>query len=108
MILKLFFDNEKERELLTQKGVFPYYWFDSIEKLNMEKLPTKEEFYSKLNEKNISDEDYQHACKVWETFQMKTMREYHDLYLKTDAILLADVFENFRKVCKEYYKLDPA
>ena len=102
--LKTFFDNEKERELLTRKGVFPYDWFDSIEKLNMEKLPKKEE----LNEKNISDEDYQHACKVWETFQMKTMREYHDLYLKTDAILLADVFENFSKVCKEYYKLDPA
>ena len=106
--LKTFFDNEKERELLTQKEVFPYDWFDSIEKLNMKKLPPKEEFYSKLNEKNISDEDYQHACNVWETFQMKTMREYHDLYLKTDTFLLADVFENFRKVCKENYKLDPA
>ena len=88
--------------------MFPYDWFDSIEKLNKEKLPDIEEFYSKLNDEIITEENYEHAQNVWKKFKIKNMREYHDLYLKTDVLLLADVFENFRKVCKENYKLDPA
>ena len=107
-ILKRFFPCEKERKLLERKGVFPYEWFDSIEKLNVEELPTKEEFDNKLNDESCDEKDYQHAKKVFNFFQMKNMREYHDLYLKTDVILLADVFENFRKVCKKNYSLDPA
>ena len=107
-IMKKFYKNEEERELLTRKGVFPYDWFDNIQKLNEEKLPDIEEFYSKLNDENITEEDYEHAQKVWKRFKILNMREYHNLYLKTDVILLADGFENFRKVCKENYKLDPA
>ena len=87
--------------------MFPYDWFDSIEKLEETKLPHIQEFYSKLNDGNITEEDYEHAQNVWKKFNIKNMREYHDLYLKTDVLLLADVFENFRKVCKENYKLDP-
>ena len=92
--------------LMAQKGVYPYDYMDSFDKFN-EKLPPKEEFYSILNNEHISDEDYKHAKNVWNTFSLKNMGEYHDLYLKSDILLLADVFENFRKTCSEYYKLDP-
>ena len=96
----------KKLDLMSRKGVYPYDFMNSFDKFN-EKLPLKEKFYSILNDEHISNEDYQHAQTVWEEFSLKTMGEYHDLYLKTDILLLADVFENFRKTCLEYYKLDP-
>jgi len=95
-------------ELLVRKGVFPYDWFDSPEKLSERNLPTKEAFYSKLNDCDITDEDFEHAQKVWKHFKMTTFREYHDLYLKTDVLLLVDVFENFRDICMKNFELDPA
>jgi hypothetical protein len=98
----------KQLDLLLRKGVNPYDYVDSLAKLNDTQLPPKEAFYSKLNDTGISDADYKHAQEVWEEFGIKTMREYHDLYLKTDVLLLADVFENFRDVCLRNYKLDPA
>ena len=96
----------KKLDLMTRKGVYPYDYMDSFDKFN-EQLPSKEEFYSILNNENITDEDYQHAKNVWDIFQLQTMGDYHDLYLKSDVLLLADVFENFRKTCLQYYKLDP-
>ena len=60
-----------------------------------------------MNDEHITDEAYEHAKNVWKTFELKNMGEYHDLYLKSDIFLLADVFENFRKTCLQYYKLDP-
>ena len=93
-------------DLMSKKGVYPYDFMDSFDKFD-EKLPTKEEFYSILNDEHISDEDYKHAQKVWNTFNCKNMGDYHDLYLQSDILLLTDVFENFRKTCLEYYKLDP-
>ena len=99
---------QKEKlNLMTRKGIYPYDYMDSFEKFNKTELPTKEEFYSILNNEHISDEDYSHAQKVWNTFKLQTMGEYHNLYLKSDILLLADVFENFRKTCLQYYKLDP-
>ena len=95
-------------ELLTRKGVYPYDYVSSLDKLSETQLPPKEEFYSRLNDEDITDEDYQHAINVWNTFGCKTIRDYHDLYLKSDVLLLADVFENFRKTCLKHYKLDPA
>ena len=93
-------------DLMSQKGIYPYDYMDSFEKFN-EKLPPKKKFYSILNDEHITDEDYKHAQNVWNTFSLKNMGEYHDLYLKSDILLLADVFENFRKTCLQYYKLDP-
>ena len=97
----------KESQLL-RKGVFPYGWFDRFEKLSETQLPPKEAFHSKLFDTDTTDEDYFHAQKVWETFGMKNIQDYHGLYLKSDVLLLADVFENFRDVCKNNYELDPA
>ena len=96
-----------ELKLLLRKGVFPYDWFDSFNRLSSTSLPPKESFHSILNDSGITEEDYMHAQKVWETFRMKTMRDYHDLYLKSDVLLLSDVFENFRDVCLDNYRLDP-
>ncbi|CAB4010085.1 Gastrula zinc finger [Paramuricea clavata] len=94
--------------LVTQKGVFPYEFLDDISKFDTKGLPSKDKFYSSLYESKVKKEDYQRAQKVWDHFRMKTMRDYHDLYLETDVLLLADVFENFRRTCLENYKLDPA
>ena len=99
------FKNEK-LDLMSQKGVYPYDFMDSFAKFD-EKLPSKEELYSILNDEHISDKDYKHAQNVWNTFSLKNMGEYHDLYLESDILLLSDVFENFRKTCLQYYKLDP-
>ena len=99
-------DRIKSLELLKRKGVFPYEYMTDFSKLSETSLPPKEAFYSQLNESGISDKDYDHAKKVWSTFNCKTMRDYHDLYLKTDILLLADVMTEFRKTCKKTYGLD--
>ena len=95
-------------DLISRKGVYPYDYMDSLQKFSEEKFPPKENFLNRLNETHISDEDYDHAQNVWEKFGLKNMGEYHDLYLKSDVLLLADVFEEFRSVCLENYQLDPA
>ena len=93
---------------LHVKEFIPYDYVSSLEKLSETKLPPKEEFYSKLNDEDISEDDYYHAIRVWDVFNCKKIRDYHDLYLKSDVLLLADVFENFRKTCLKHYNLDPA
>ena len=98
----------EKAELLSRKGIYPYDYMNGIKKFSEEKLPQKEEFFSKLNDCNISDEDFDHAQRIWQEFGMKNLGEYHDLYLKSDVLLLADVFEEFRNVCMENYSLDPA
>ena len=103
---KLYKDDQLN--LLLRKGVYPYDYVSCLEKLDDTNLPPKEAFYNKLNDENISNSDYEHAQNVWKTFDIKNMREYHDLYLKSDVILLADVFESFRSVCMKNYGLDPS
>ena len=71
-------------------------------------LPDKKYFYSELNREHSTDEDDAHAQKVWDTFNLRNLGEYHDLYVQSDTALPADVFENFRDKCIEIYELDPA
>ena len=93
--------------LMKQKGVYPYDYMDSFSKFNDTELPNIDQFYSLLTDSGITDKDYNHAKNVWNTFNLKNMGEYHDLYLRTDILLLTDVFESFRKTCLAYYRLDP-
>ena len=93
---------------MKRTGVYPFDYVDSVDKLAESSLPPKEAFYSRLNDESISDEDYEHAKTVWKEFGIKTLGEYTSLYNKVDVLQLADVFENFRDICLENYKLDPA
>ncbi len=99
-------DRLKSLELLKQKGVFPYEYMTDFSKLSVTSLAPKDAFYSQLHKTVISDEDYAHAKKVWYAFNCKTMRDYHDLYLKTDVLLLTDIMSEFRGMCKKVYDLE--
>ena len=97
----------KQVKLLKQKGFFPYDYMDSIEKLKDPTPPPQKAFYSKLTGKGINNYNYNHVLNVWKTWNMKTFKEYLELYNVTDVLLLADVFENFRDICLKNYGLDP-
>jgi len=109
--LDKFIYNDRETNdpdsLLKKKGVYPYSYMDSFSKFRETELPARKDFYNKLNQIDISEDEYQHARKVWDAFKIKNLGEYHDLYLKTDVLLLSDVFENFRETCLHHYQLDP-
>ena len=100
--------DKERRDLLLRKGVYPYDYMDSWERFEEPQIPPKEAFYSKLSDENISEDDYVHARRVWESFRCRNMGDYHDLYCRTDVLLLADVFETFRKKSMQQYGLDPA
>ena len=87
--------------MLLRKGVYPYEYIDIWERFDETSLPEKKVFYSELHLEDITDEDYTHAQKVFEELKLKTVGGYHDLYVKSDTILLAAVFENFRNKCIE-------
>ena len=94
--------------LLLRKYVYSYEYMDSWERFDETSLPDKESFYSNLNMGNIDDIDYRHGNNVFKNFKLKHLGEYHDLYVQSDTLLLADVFENFRNTCLKVYELDPA
>ena len=95
--IKRYYGDDK-LSLLTRKGVYPYEYMNSLEKLKETQLPPKEAFYSRLNDEGISDENYAHAKKVWETFEMKNLEDYHNLYNRVDVLLLAYKVEEVNKV----------
>ena len=81
---------------MIRKGVYPYEYMDSWKKFEETSLPQKDPFYSRLNITGISDQGYEHAQQLWNTMEKKALGCHHDTYLKTDVLLLADVFETFR------------
>ena len=80
---------------------------DNWERFNETSLPNKESFYSSLNMENIDDIDYRHGNNVFKKFKLKNLGKCHDLYVQSDTLLLADVFENFINMCIKVYELDP-
>ena len=78
---------------------------DSFDRFEETKFISKDDFYSVLNDSHLFNAQYHHTTEVWNTFKLEGMGEYHNL--KSDVLLLADVFESFRKTCKQYYDLDP-
>ena len=94
-------------KLIKEKGVYPYEYMDSFKKFSEDKLPKKCQFFSSLKDKYVSEKEFSRAINVWNTFKMKTLGDYHDLYLKTGVLLLADVFGKFIKKCLNYHGLNP-
>ena len=97
---------EENYKLLTKKGVYPYDYFDNIKKYKENKLPIKSEFFNKINNRNISNEDYEQANNVFKTFKCNNLLDYSILYLKTDLCNLADIFQKFSNFVYEKYELD--
>ena len=91
--------NEPQYKLLIRKGIYPYQNMDNWDHFEETTLPPRGAFHSKLNTSGVSDQEYEHACKVWRDFKIRNMGEYHNLYLRTDVILLPNIIEAFRKVC---------
>ena len=93
--------------LLLRKGVYPYEYIDSWERFDETALPDKKGFYSNINMEDITDVEYRHGKTAFEYLINKHLSDYHDLYVQSDTLLLADAFENFRNVCIKVYELDP-
>ena len=110
--LREFYKEEEVFRLMRRKGVYPYDYMDSWEKFEETSLPPKDTFYSRLNMNVISGQGYEQAQQVWNRITPEhenvTLGDYHDVYLATDVLLLADVFETFRDTGLKHYKLDPA
>ena len=106
--LKEEYSDETQRCLLTKKGVYPYDYMDCMERFSERELPSRDKFFNTLNQEEITEEKYCHAQRVWDAFNCKTLLDYHDIYLKSDVLLLSDVFEEFRDECLSTYQLDPA
>ena len=104
---KLARHSEVKLDLLTQKGVYPYEFMDSMDRLLDTKLPEKHDFYSSLKDSHISTEDHQRAQVVWDTFKCKTLSDYTRLYCRSDTYLLADCWKNFCDIASSHLKLHP-
>ena len=101
------FDTDEKFNLMIMKGVFPYEYMDSFDRFTETQLPGKEAFFSSLTNSEISDEEYAHAETVWRIFECKNMQDFHDIYVRSDVLILADIFESFCKLSLKDYGLDP-
>ena len=101
------FNGDELLELVKEKGVYSYEYMDSFKNFSEDKLSDKCEFFNSLKDECISEKDYERAYNVWNAFKMKTMSDYHDLYLKANVLLLTDLFKRFIKTWLDYYGLDP-
>ena len=97
----------EQLKLVKEKGLYPYKYIDSFKRFNEDNLPDKSEFFSSLKDKSVNDEEYERVNTVWKVFKIKTLVEYHNLYLKTNVLLLVNVFEKFIDTCLNYYRLVP-
>ena len=100
--------NGAQLKLVKEKGIYPYEYMNSFKKFKENKLHDKNKFFNSLKDCGINEKEYQKAINIWKVFKIKQLGEYHDLYLKTDVLVLCDVFEKFIKTCLEYYCLDPS
>ena len=112
--LRKFFENHTDERfrkgdwrLLTKKGALPYEYI-SPEHYAEKCLPPLHKFISKLTGKSITLERYEELQKIWDSFGCRTLEEFLEIYLESDVLMLADIFENFRNNCLKYYHLDPA
>ena len=94
-------------ELVKQKGVYSYEYMDRFKKFFENQLPDRCKFFSSLKDVYIREKDYLKADNLWNIFKMNTMGDYHELYLKTDGFISADVLEKFINMCLYYYERDP-
>ena len=102
-----FIKDDEQRELLKQKGIFPYNYMKDVRVLRKKHLSKKEEFFNDLTCQHITKDEYDFAQKVWDRFSCKTFQDYMEIYLLADCLLLCDVFENFRSNCLQQYNIDP-
>ena len=94
--------------MLLRKGIYSYEYMDCWNKFNQDKLTPMNTFYSELTMENIPNSDYRHAHRVFKTFNNKNLGDYHDLYVQSDVLLLAEIFESFRNQFLKTCDLDPA
>ena len=97
---KQLFSEDEKFYLMTRKGVFPYDFFDSNEKLQYTSFPSKDSFFNKLSNQECSMKDYLHGKLLWNNFNCQSFREYHDIYLKSDVYLFTDFFEKLRTMVR--------
>ena len=93
--------------MLKQKIMYPYQYMESFKRVFENKLPDKPKFFDSLKDECISEKDYVKGVDIWNVFKMNSISDCQNLYLKTDVLLLANVFEKFLNTCLDYYGLDP-
>ena len=98
--------SDEQLKLVKEKGIYPYGYMNSFKRFNEDVLPNKSKCFNSLKDSGVNEKEYEKAANVWKVFKIKNLGQYHNLYLKTDALLLVDVFEKFVEICVNYYRLD--